>query len=159
MNTVYKSLAALALASLALTGCATPQPQPTETPEAHGILRDNELCFINDSNLAVTITWQDKIDGFDGQGELAPGKKFCGQGVGASAYVKFFSGFTTFVESQNVPLLEPHLLFESEDRKTVYASAYYSVNETVNSNVEGRQFSATRLEDDEWINFEIHIRG
>lgn len=155
MKIVMKSLSVLALAALVLAGCAS--PQPSETPEAHGILRDTFVCFVNDSRIPLTITWDQKVNSFDGEGKLLPGKKFCGEGVGTSAKLRFPAGFTTYVVSQNAPLMEPHLLFKSEDNDKTYASAFYSENETVNSDVEGHSISAQRLEDNEWINFEIRI--
>jgi hypothetical protein len=159
------SLGALSVLSLSLslgvTGCVSaPSTEPTPTKEAFQLSRDVQLCFENATGGYVTISWQG-VDSSTGQGDLPAGKQYCGVAEYPDATVIFQNGFKAYVKGSNLAVGYPSVTFVDVATKSsnyhIYAQAYYAIDETVNSDVEGHQFSVTRGEDTDYINFYITV--
>jgi hypothetical protein len=162
-------LLALTLSSCSAVGNASETPTASGTPQAHGVLRDVFMCFENTSGAPVSIEWVEPgTSSNSGQGALAAGKTFCGEGGKAQAAVSFSGGDPIYVYGYNTLFIEPRIIFKNSYYSDTdpgvpsnwkqFGNESYSVGQTIVSDIQGHHFSITRGADDEWIQFSITIQ-
>lgn len=89
---VLAAVAALGVAALSITGCASQRSaeaaddsaatQPLEDGPlpVQGFLKPTQLCIENNSSMPVTVVWKNASLGNDGDGPVAQGDWVCGRG-------------------------------------------------------------------------------
>lgn len=174
----HATMFAVALtALLVLSSCAantvTATPTASASQEAGVFTKEVRTCVTNDSKQHLSLVWAADLKSPTGTGYLASGETFCAQGEATEATLRFPDSIITSILANNPLIGYPFIKFRSgphhtitvcdlgqcsEEYETVtFASAGYSQGETVTSDVEGHQVSATREGNTDVINFSISI--
>ena len=125
--------------------------------KADFLTKDVRVCYFNDSNENLTLT-NFRYAESKPIGVLKPGKSACAQGSRVIAYMQYDDGYTFYTIAWNSEVLYPEVVF-NRSNGTPMAEAYYSEGETINSEVNGRSWSVTRLDDSDYKEFEYHYKG
>lgn len=134
--------------------------------------RDVYVCIVNESSQKIFVEWSSTtgVSSHEPSGAVDKLSQSCAEGPLVNADISFMDEFVTVLEAQNPVIGYPSVGFYSAEHFThnvggeivitgnEYASASFSVGETVNSDVEGHQFSVTRTANNAWVNFTVTVK-
>lgn len=129
--------------------------QPSK--EADFLTKDVRVCYFNESKENLTFT-NFRYVATKPIGILKPGKSVCTLGSRVIAYMQYEDGYAFYTIAWNSEVLYPEVVF-NRSNDTPIAESYYSEGETVDSEVNGRSWSVTRLDDSDYKEFEYHFKG
>ena len=151
---VASGIALIAIVVTALIIFLTPD---SPAKNADIFTKDVRVCYFNDSKENLTLTNFRYADSRP-IGVIKPGNSVCTQGSRVITYMKYDDGYAFYTIAWNSEVLYPEVVF-NRSNDTPMAEAYYSEGETVNSEVNGRSWSVTRLDDTDYKEFEYHFKG
>jgi hypothetical protein len=132
--------------------------EPAVEKEAGLLTKDVNVCYYNDSSEKIEFTNFRYTQG-NPIGDLRPGKSLCISGERVIAYFTYKDGYASKTIAWNSEVLYPEVVFLTLNLGVETASSYFSEGETVDMVDEGHNWSVTRLDNSDFIEFEYHYLG